>query len=254
MYISEYSMDLYLLENYPHKFVSLYSQTSLQEGMIGNLKNILANVTKNIGFSLIKSGIDTKSVIKEIRKEISSSQSVIINNLKTGDGELATYELNNMIRKIWFKMREFYKSRGVMGKSILILLFLFIIIMTLTLLMWTLMHYAIIPIVLIVFIPIAVIVMKFALDIIKFKHKSGLGFPEKELDKTIITAFEKIGVKRNIIIEFLSNMTKKTTDKLQKDLDSALEKKTSDPKSGFTTKAILMIIKTIRDQKKSGSF
>jgi len=254
MYISETSMDLYLLENYPHKFVSLYSQVPLQEGMIGDLKNVLVNTTKNIGFSLIKSGIDTRSVIKEIRKEISSSKNLIVNDLKKGNGDLATNELNNMISKIWFKIRGFYKDKGIIGKSILTLLFLFIVIMTLALLMWTLMHYAIIAIVLIVFVPLVYTLIKFALKIIKFKNKSDIGFPEEELNKSFIIASEKLGVKHNIVVNFLSNMTKKTTNKLSKDFDLALAQQESNPKNSFTTKAILMVIKTIKEQKQSGNF
>jgi len=67
-------------------------------------------------------------------------------------------------------------------------------------------------------------------------------------------ATEKLGIDNKIISNFLSNITKKTTDKIGKDFDRAIEMKTNDTRGKFTTRAILMIIKTIKDQANSGIF
>jgi len=254
MYISENYIDLYLLENYPNKFVSLYENNFLNEGTIGDLKRLLADTTKNIGSNLSKSGIDTKTVIREIRKEISISKTNIIDQLKKGNSFEASNELNNAIDRIWYRIREFYKSKGIIGKSVILLLFLFIVIMTLLLFVWVLMNHAIIFVLLIVFVPVILTLIKLALNIIKFKQKTKIGFPEKELNKPIMKATEKLGIDNKIISNFLSNITKKTTDKIGKDFDRAIEMKTNDTRGKFTTRAILMIIKTIKDQANSGIF
>ena len=116
------------------------------------------------------------------------------------------------------------------------------------------MNYAIIFVLLLLIVPIILTLIKIILKIIKFKYKSETGFPNNELNKSIIRTSEKFGVENKHIVNFLSNTTKKTTDKLQRDFDSALARKTSDPKAAFTTKAILMVVKTIKDQTKSGLF
>lgn len=254
MYVSENSIDLYLLENYPHKYISIYENIQLNEGSIGNLKKLLADVTKNIGLRLKQSGIDTKIVIGEIRKEISKSKNIIIDHLKKRDSFEASNELRFLIDRISFKLKNFYSSKGIIEKSIIILLFLFVLIMTLLLIVYSLINYTIIFIILIVFIPIMLTLIKIALSIVKFKHKSIVGFPDSELNKTIIKTSEKIGVDNKLVVKFLSNTSKKATDKIQKDFDAALEMKIFGSKGSITTKAILMIIKTIKDQTKSGLF
>lgn len=254
MYVSETSMDLYLLENYPNRFISLYENISLNEGSIGSLKKILADVTKNIGFKLKKSGIDTKIVVGEIRKEISKSKNIIIEFLKNGDLLKASDELSSLIDRTSFKLREFYRSRGIIEKGIIILLYLFILIMTILLIVYSLINHTLIILILIILIPVIITLIKISLSILKFKHKSKVGFPESELDRSIINASEKLGVENRIVVKFLSSTSKKVTDKIQKDFDRALESKISSPKGPFTTKAILMIIKTIKDQIKSGPF
>lgn len=254
MFISEDSIDLYLLENYPQRFVSLYDKNSLNEGTFSDLKGVLANVTKNIGSDLDKSGVDTKQVTKEIRKELETSKNTILEHLKKGDSFEASNELNRTIDKIWFKIREYYKSKGIVGKSILILLFLFIVIMAVLLSVWILMYHAIVFVLLIVIIPVVLSLLKISLGILKFRHKSNIGFPSNELNRTIVKSSEKLGVDNRLVVNFLSSTTKKVTDKVQKDFDRAIEKKTNDPKGKFTTRAILMIVKTIKDQTGSGLF
>jgi len=251
MYISEISTDLYLLENYPNKFISLYENITLSEGSIGDIRRIISDVLKDIGSNLSSSGIQTKEVIREINKNISISKNIILGYLKDGNTFEASMEFNVLIYKIWTRLKEYYGSRGIIEKSILVILFMFILIMTMLLFMFTLMNYAIIFVLLVVVIPVIVILIKLTLNFIRFRHKSNIGFPEEELNKSIIKVTEKFGVKNNVITSFLSNTTKKLTDKLEKDFESAIERS---PKGGFTSRAIVMVIKSIKDQKNSGYF
>lgn len=254
MFISENSIDLYLLENYPHKFSSLYGNTPLNEGAIGNLRRITSDVINNIGTKLKNSGIDIKKVIGDINGEISRSKNRIIDHLKKGDSFEASVEFSSMINIICFRLREFYRSKGIIEKGVILLLFLFVIMMSILLMVYSLMNYTMIFIILIVVVPIMLTLIKIALSIVKFKHKSDKGFIEKELNKSIINSAKKLGVENNLMVNFLANTTKKVTNKIQRDFDKALESKISGPKGSFTTKAILMVIKTVKDQINSGLF
>lgn len=252
MHISEISMDLFLLENHPERFVSLYESTNLNEGTIGDIRRVISDVIKNIGSSLSMFGIQTKDVIKEINKEISNSKNIILGHLKEGNSFSASEELNALIYKIKSNVQAYYKSRGVLGKVVLTTLFAFIIIMTILLLMFTLMNHAIIFILLIVIIPIIITMAKLTMNFLKFRHKSKTGFPEDELNLTILKATGKIGIDNKIMSNFLSNTTKKITEKMEKDFDRVIESKSSS--GSFTSRAIVMIIKTVKDQSKSGYF
>jgi len=254
MYISENSMDLYLLENYPHKFSSLYGNDSLNEGTIGDLRRITSNVINNIGTKLKNSGIDIKKVIGEINREISISKSRIINHLGKGDSFEASIEFSSMINTVSFRLREFYKSKGIIEKGIILLLFLFIIMMSILLIIYSLINYTMVFIILIVVVPIILALIKIALSILKFKHKSDKGLMEKELNKSIINSANKLGIENNIMVNLLAKTTKELTNKAQRDFSNALENKISGSKTPFTTKAILMIIKTVKDQFGSGLF
>lgn len=249
MYITEEFLDLQLLENNPDLFVSLYKNVNLNEGMLANVKYSIADVTKNIGFALKKEKVDIKFLIKSIKLEIFKAKTSIIEDLKNGDSFGASEKLNNTIDLIVYRNKEFYKSKGIIGKTTLFLLGAFIFLMALLLLFFALIHFPLLVVVPVILIPVVSLIVRKVLQISKLRQELKYGKPSRdELNNVIVRTGEKLGVDNKNILVFLSKQTRKATNKLKMDFEMAMQAKLNNPKTKFSASVIVMIIKTVFSQ------